>query len=400
LVNKIILAYSGGLDTSVAIPWLKENYGYEVIALAVDLDGAGESDEALARAKRNGALEAYAVDAGEEFVGEYIARAIRANALYEDKYPLATALGRPCIVRHLVEQAAKSGAVAVAHGCTGKGNDQVRFDLGIKTLNPELKIIAPIREWKMSREEEIDYANQKGIEITVDKNKVYSIDANIWGAAIEGGDLEDPWAEPGDDVYLMTKKVSETPDDPATTEIDFMAGLPVALEGKKMPLKEIIRSLNTLAGSHGVGRLDMIENRLVGIKSREIYEAPAALSILAAHKALEDLTLERDVLHYKRGAEQKYAELIYTGKWFSPLREALDAFFLELQKNVTGTVRLKFHKGNLTVAGRRSPVSLYERSLATYDKGDAFDHDAATGFIELYGLPLTEWAKTNKKDKK
>lgn len=397
MADKIILAYSGGLDTSVAIPWLIENYGYEVIALAVDLGSGEDVSEALARAKRNGAVEAYRIDAGDEFANEYIARAIRANALYEDKYPLATALGRPCIVKHLVEQAEQSGAVAVAHGCTGKGNDQVRFDLGIKTLNPDLKIVAPIREWKMSREEEIDYAKQKGIEITVDKDKVYSIDANIWGAAIEGGDLEDPWVEPGDKVYLMTKPLSDAPDEPAYAEIDFEAGLPVALGGKRMKLKEIIESLNVKAGAHGVGRLDMIENRLVGIKSREVYEAPAALSIIAAHKALEDLTMERDTLHFKRGAEQKYAELIYTGKWFSPLREALDAFFMCLQKNVTGTVRMKFYKGNLIVAGRRSPVSLYERGLATYDKDDVFEHDAAAGFIKLWGLPLTEWAKKNKK---
>ncbi len=399
MAEKIILAYSGGLDTSVAIPWLKENYGYDVVALAVDLNGGEDVVEALERAKRNGAAEAYSVDAGDEFVNEYLARAIRANALYEDKYPLATALGRPCIVKHLVEQAGKSGAVAVAHGCTGKGNDQVRFDVGIKTLNPGLKIVAPIREWKMSREEEIDYAKEKGIEITVDKDKVYSIDANLWGAAIEGGDLEDPWSEPGDNVFLMTKPVSETPDEPAFVEIGFESGLPVSLDGKNMALKEIILGLNELAGAHGVGRLDMIENRLIGIKSREVYEAPAALSIIAAHKALEDLTLERDSLHFKRIAEQKYADLIYTGMWFSPLREALDEFFASLQKNVTGTARLKFYKGNLTVAGRRSPVSLYERELATYAKDDVFEHDAATGFIKLWGLPLTEWSKKNKENK-
>ncbi len=400
MADKVILAYSGGLDTSVAIAWLKENYGYDVIALAVDLSGGEDVGEALARAKRNGAAEAYGLDAGDEFVTEFIARAIRANALYEDKYPLATALGRPCIVKHLVEQAHKSGAIAVAHGCTGKGNDQVRFDVGIKTLDPGLKIVAPIREWKMSREEEIDYAKEKGIEITVDKDKVYSIDVNIWGAAIEGGDLEDPWREPGDNVYLMTKPVNDTPDQPAYAEVGFEAGLPVALNNERAPLKVIIGFLNTLAGAHGVGRLDMIENRLVGIKSREVYEAPAAVAIITAHKALEDLTMERDALHFKRASEQKYAELIYTGKWFSPLREALDEFFLSLQKNVTGTVRLKFFKGNLTVAGRRSPVSLYERGLATYDKDDVFEHDAAAGFIELYGLPLTEWSKKNKKDTK
>jgi argininosuccinate synthase len=271
--------------------------------------------------------------------------------------------------------------------------------MGIKTLNPDLKILAPIREWKMSREEDIDYAKAKGLEITVNKDKVYSIDANLWGAAIEGGTLEDPWQEPDEAVYLMTIPVSETPDESIYVEIGFEHGLPVKLNDKEMSMKEIIGELNELAGAHGVGRLDMIENRLVGIKSREVYEAPAAISIIAAHKALEDLTLERDTLHFKRTAEQKYADLIYSGMWFSPLREALDAFFLEIQKNVKGTVRLKFFKGNLSVAGRRSPVSLYEHGLATYDKGDVFDHDAAEGFIELYGLPLTEWARKNKENK-
>lgn len=397
--EKVILAYSGGLDTSVAIPWLKENYGYDVVALAVDLSGGEDVTEALARAKRNGAIEAIGIDAGDEFAEEYIARAIRANALYEDKYPLATALGRPCIVKHLVDQAEIYGAVAVAHGCTGKGNDQVRFDIGIKTLNPGLKILAPIREWKMSREEEIDYAKQKGIEIKVDKDKVYSIDANLWGAAIEGGDLEDPWTEPGDKVYMMTKPVKESPDVPSYVTVDFESGLPVALDGARMPLKETVKLLNQLGGCHSVGRIDMVENRLVGIKSREVYEAPAAVSIIEAHKALEDLTLERDTLHFKRQAEQKYADLIYTGMWFSPLREALDSFFADIQKNVNGTVRLKYYKGNVTVAGRQSDTSLYDRGLATYDKGDAFDHDAAEGFIELYGLPITEWARKNKEKK-
>jgi argininosuccinate synthase len=398
MAEKIILAYSGGLDTSVAITWLKENYGYDTVALAVGLGGGEDMGEAIERAFRNGAVEAYAIDASDEYARDFLAPAIRANALYEDKYPLATALGRPLIVKKLVEQAKKSGAVAVAHGCTGKGNDQVRFDVGIKTLAPELAIIAPIREWKMSREEEIDYAAEHGIEIKVDKAKVYSIDANIWGCAIEGGRLEDPWNEPSDDIYLMTKSPSECPDAPAYAEIEFARGVPAALNGTEMPLKDIIAALNETAGGNGVGRLDMIENRLVGIKSREVYEAPAAISIITAHKALESLTLERDVLHYKRGAEQKYAELIYFGQWFSPLRSALDAFFNNIQSHVNGAVKLKFHKGNLAVAGVRSPESLYAYEMATYDKADLFNHDAAVGFIELWGLPLTEWSKKHEEN--
>ena len=397
MADKIVLAYSGGLDTSVAITWLKENYGYDVVALAVGLGGGEDMDEAIDRALRNGALEAFSVDASDEFATDFIAPAVKANALYEDKYPLATALGRPLIVKKLIEQAKKSGATAVAHGCTGKGNDQVRFDVGLKTLAPELKIIAPIREWKMSRDEEIDYAAEHDIEIKVDKDKVYSIDANIWGCAIEGGRLEDPWNEPGDDVYLMTKSPAECPDGPSYAEIEFAKGVPAALDGKTMELKEIITTLNIMAGENGVGRLDMIENRLVGIKSREVYEAPAAISIITANKALESLTLERELLHYKRGAEQKYAELVYFGQWFSPLRLALDAFFEEIQRHVSGTVKLRFYKGNLSIAGVRSPASLYSYEMATYDQADLFNHDAAAGFIELWGLPLTEWAKKNKK---
>lgn len=398
MAEKIVLAYSGGLDTSVAITWLKENYGYDVVALAVGLGGGEDMAEAIERAIRNGAAEAYSIDVSDEFANDFIAPAIKANALYEDKYPLATALGRPLIVKKLVEQAAQSGAVAVAHGCTGKGNDQVRFDVGLKTLAPDLKIIAPIREWKMSREEEIDYAEDHGIEIKVDKDKVYSIDANIWGCAIEGGSLEDPWNEPADDIYMMTKAPSSCPDTAAYAEIEFTAGLPTALNGAEMPLKDIIIALNTAAGDNGVGRLDMIENRLVGIKSREVYEAPAAISIITAHKALESLTLEREVIHYKRAAEQKYAELAYFGQWFSPLRTALDAFFGDIQRHVNGTVKLKFNKGNLSVAGLKSRASLYDYEMATYDKADLFNHDAAAGFIELWGLPLTEWAKKHKEN--
>ena len=397
MADKVVLAYSGGLDTSVAIPWIKENYGYDVIALAVDLSGGEDVGEALERARKNGAAEATSIDASDEFATEYIARAIKANALYEDKYPLATALGRPLIVKHLVAKARETGATAVAHGCTGKGNDQVRFDIGIRTLDPALKIIAPIREWGMTREQEIDYAAERGLNITVDKEKVYSIDVNLWGRAIEGGELEDPQNEPPANVFSLTAEINKTPDEPGSAEILFEAGLPVGLNGSRMSLKEIIIALNKLAGAHGFGRIDMIENRLVGIKSREIYEAPAALAILAAHKALEDLTLERDVLHYKKEAESAYAAAIYEGKWYSPLREALDAFFESVQATVDGSVTLKFHKGNLVIAGRESKNSLYDYGLATYADNDAFSHDAAAGFVELYGLPLTEWAKVNKK---
>ncbi len=397
MAEKIVLAYSGGLDTSVAITWLKENHGFDVVAVAVSLGGGEDMAEAIERARRNGAVEAYGIDAASEFADEYLARAIKANAVYEDKYPLATALGRPLIVKHLVEQALASNAVAVAHGCTGKGNDQVRFDVGIKTLAPDLRIVAPIREWKMSREEEIDYAAARKIEIKVDKAKVYSIDANIWGCAIEGGNLEDPWNEPDEDIYLMTASVADAPTEPCYAEISFENGLPVALDGRALSLKDIIVDLNEIAGRNGVGRLDMIENRLVGIKSREVYEAPAALTIITAHRALEDLTLEREAARYKRLAEQKYAELVYNGQWFSPLRTALDELFDSLQTKVNGDIRLRFHKGTLAVVGRRSPDSLYQYGLATYDKADTFDHDAAAGFIELWGLPLTEWAKKHKR---
>ncbi|MFH1736564.1 MAG: argininosuccinate synthase [Actinomycetota bacterium] len=399
MADKVVLAYSGGLDTSVAIPWIKENYGYEVIALAVDLSGGENVGEALERARNNGAAEATSIDASDEFASEYIARAIKANALYEDKYPLATALGRPLIVKYLVAKAHETSATAVAHGCTGKGNDQVRFDVGIRALDPALKIIAPIREWGMTREQEIDYAAERGLKITVDKDKVYSVDANLWGRAIEGGELEDPQNEPSASVFSLTAEVNKTPDEPAYAEVMFEAGLPVGLNGSRMALKEIIVALNKLAGAHGFGRIDMIENRLVGIKSREIYEAPAALSILAAHKALEDLTLERDVLHYKKQAESAYAEAIYDGKWYSPLREALDAFFESVQATVKGSVTLKFHKGNLVITGRESENSLYDYGLATYADADAFSHDAAAGFVELYGLALTEWAKKTKNQK-
>jgi len=397
MAEKIILAYSGGLDTSVAITWLKENYGYDVVAFGISLGGGEDMDEAVERAGRNGAVEALWVDAGREFADRFLSRAILANALYEEKYPLATALGRPLIVEKMVEQARKSGAVAVAHGCTGKGNDQVRFDVGLATLAPDLKVIAPIREWKMSRQQEIDYAAEHGIEIKVDKNKIYSIDANIWGCAIEGGELEDPWNEPGGGVHLMTKNADECPDKPAYALLTFEKGLPVALDGDPMPLAEIIGKLNAIAGDNGVGRIDMVENRLVGIKSREVYEAPAAISIITAHKALESLVMEREMMRYKRQAEQKYAETVYNGQWFSPVREALDAFFAAAQDNVRGDVKLKYCKGNLTVAGMRSPASLYKYELSTYDTADEFHHDAAEGFIELYGLPLTEWAKVNKK---
>lgn len=400
MADKVVLAYSGGLDTSVAIPWIKENYGYDVIVLAVDLSGGEDVGEALERARKNGAAEATSIDASDEFASEYIARAIKANALYEDKYPLATALGRPIIVKYLVAKAHETGATAVAHGCTGKGNDQVRFDVGIRALDPALKIIAPIREWGMTREQEIDYAEEHGLKITVDKDKVYSVDANLWGRAIEGGELEDPQKEPSAAVFSLTAEINKTPDKPGSAEILFEAGLPVGLNRSRMSLKEIIIALNKLAGAHGFGRIDMIENRLVGIKSREIYEAPAALSILAAHKALEDLTLERDVLHYKKQAESAYATVIYDGKWYSPLRETLDAFFESVQATVKGSVTLKFHKGSLVITGRESENSLYNYGLATYADSDAFSHAAAAGFVELYGLPLTEWAKKTKNQKR
>ncbi len=383
---KVVLAYSGGLDTSVAIRWMKEHYGMEVYAVAIDVgeerDYAGIRQKALDL----GAVGAEVIDAKEEFARDFIFPALRANALYEDQYPLSTSLARPLIAKHVGEVALREKAEAVAHGATGKGNDQVRFEVTWACLFPELKQLAPIREWGLSREEEIDYAKEHGIPIPVGKESPYSYDTNLWGKSAEAGPLEDPWFEPQADVHQWTKDPDAAPDQPAYVEIGFEKGAPVSLDGQNMSPADLIGRLNALAGEHGVGRIDMIENRLVGIKSRETYECPAAVVLLAAHRDLEGLCLERELSHFKRVLELKYAELVYYGLWYSPLRRALDAFMEDTQQTVTGTVRVKLHKGNCSPVGRKSPFSLYRYELATYDRADRFDHRAAKGFIQLWGL--------------
>jgi len=389
-VKKVVLAYSGGLDTSVIIDWLKKKYDCEVIAFSAEL-GQGEEDyESIKdRALKIGASKVYIEDLKEEFVSDYIIPAIKANAVYEGKYYLATALGRPLISKRLVAIAKAEGADAIAHGCTGKGNDQVRIEASAYALMPEVKIIAPVRTWEMkSRQEEIEYAKTNNIPISVTKEKIYSIDVNIWGRAIECGVLEDPAIEPPEDIYDLTASIDNAPDKAEYIELEFVKGVPVALNGKKSKLLDIINSLNDIGGKHGIGRLDMIENRLVGIKSREIYEAPAAEIIMKAHKELETLTLDRETLHYKEDVSRRYSELVYYGLWFSPLREALQAFVDETQKNVTGTVRIKLHKGSATCVGRTSEKSLYNYSLATYDPEDKFEHQDSEGFIKIWSLPL------------
>ncbi|WP_066369409.1 argininosuccinate synthase [Neobacillus fumarioli] len=395
--EKIVLAYSGGLDTSVSVKWIQEKYGYDVIALGLDV-GEGKDLEAIKdKALNVGAIKAYIVDAKEMLAKDYILPALKANCLYEGKYPLSSALSRPLISKLLVEVAEKEGAAAVAHGCTGKGNDQVRFEVSVQALNPNLKVIAPVREWGMTRDEEIEYAKKHGIPIPVDLDNPFSIDANIWGRACEAGVLENPWAEAPEEAFDWTNPIELTPDAPEYIEIDFEQGVPVALNGTKLGLVELIETLNELGGKHGVGRIDHIENRLVGIKSREVYENPAALILINAHKELEFLTLPREVTQFKTQVEQQMAKIIYEGLWFSPLKAALDAFIEETQKVVSGTIRIKLFKGTHTVVGRKSVHSLYNEELATYTKGDAFDHNAAVGFIKLWGLPTKVYAEVNNK---
>ena len=395
--GKVILAYSGGLDTSVAIKWLQEKYDLEVSALAIDLGQPGDLDTIKQKALDIGAKESYVIDAKEEFAKDFIVPALKANALYEGKYPLATALARPLIAKHLVEVAKKSNADFVAHGSTGKGNDQVRFEVSVASLDPSIKIIAPIREWSMTRDEAMQYAEKHGIPVPTTKKSPYSIDENLWGRSCECGVLENPWEEPPEDVYDWTKSSLEASDKPEYVEISFVEGEAVGLNEKQMDRVSLIETLNDIGGKHGVGRIDMVENRLVGIKSREIYECPAATILIQAHKELEALTLERDLSHFKIPLELKYAELVYYGQWFSPLREALDSFFEKTQKKVAGKVRMKLHKGSSCVVGRESKESLYDVSLATYETADSFSHDSAKGFIELFGLPLKVWAKRQKK---
>ncbi|AZO95522.1 argininosuccinate synthase [Halocella sp. SP3-1] len=389
-INKIVLAYSGGLDTSVAIKWLKEKYNAEIIAYSANVGQIGVESWDLIEEKgyQTGAAKVYIDDVQEEFVKDYVFKALKTNALYEGKYPLATALSRPLISKKMIDIAKENGADAVAHGCTGKGNDQVRFDVSFRALNPEIDIIAPLRTWEFkTRNEEIDYAKANDIPIKATKDSPYSLDSNLWGIAIECGVLEDPWNEPPADAYYWTKDPADTPDKPLYLTIGFEKGEPVQIDGKDMEPVNLVKELNKIGSEYGVGRIDMVENRLVGIKSREIYEAPAAVILTEAHQHLEDMTLDRETSHYKRIISEKFSELLYYGLWFSPLRSAIDAFVEETQQQVNGEVRVKLFKGQCTVVGRKSPYSLYQYDLATYDTEDSFDHSSAEGFIKLWGLP-------------
>ena len=391
MAEKVVLAYSGGLDTTVAIRWLKENYHMDVVALMVDVGSERDLPVIQQKALKVGAVESLVVDARELFVKHFVFPALKANALYEGQYPLATALARPLIVKLMVDVASEQGASAVAHGCTGKGNDQVRFDVSTMALAPHLKIIAPAREWGMTREQEVAYA--KKYDIPVPPESDYSIDVNLWGRSIECGVLEDPWNEPPEEIYIMTRSPKDSPDTPAYVEVGFERGVPVSLDGKNLDGVSLILELNELAGEHGVGRIDHVENRLVGIKSREIYEAPAATVLLTAHKALEAMTLSREQLRFKDRVALEYADLIYNGLWFTAFHQDLAACVESSQRHVTGTVRVKLGKGKATVVGRKSPRSLYSFGLATYDKGDEFDQSASVGFIHIWGLPVKTQAQ-------
>jgi argininosuccinate synthase len=390
MAKRVVLAYSGGLDTSVAVRWMTEELGVEVIALAADLGQGGDWEAIKARAFAAGAVEAIVVDARDEFANDFVAPALRANAKYEGKYPLISSLSRPVIVKHLVAAAREHNADAVAHGCTGKGNDQVRFEVSTRALAPDLETIAPVRTWGLTREQSIEYAHRWDIPITVTKDSPYSIDQNLWGRTIECGILEDPWAQPPEEVYELT---TPTATDPTELVIGFEQGLPVSIDGRALALAELIGEVDRIVGSYGWGRIDMVENRRVGIKSREIYECPGALALLMAHADLEDLTLERDLAHEKARLEPRYADLVYDGLWYSPLKQALDAFVDESQTYVTGEVRLRCElPGRCIVAGRRSEVGLYDYSLATYEAADRFRHQDAEGFVRLWGLGVATWA--------
>ncbi|MEV4631468.1 argininosuccinate synthase [Micromonospora sp. NPDC049523] len=387
MTERVVLAYSGGLDTSVAIPYLAEQTGAEVIAVAIDVGQGGEDMDAIRqRALDCGAAESEVVDGREEFAADFCLPALRANALYMDRYPLVSALSRPLIVRHLVEAAKKYGGTIVSHGCTGKGNDQVRFEVGIGALAPDLKVLAPARDFAWTRDKAIAYAEEKGLPIDVTHKSPYSIDQNLWGRAVETGFLEDIWNAPTEDVYSYTANPAE-PRDPDQVVITFEAGVPVAIDGETVTPYQAILELNRRAGAQGVGRLDMVEDRLVGIKSREVYEAPGAIALIVAHQELENVTVERDVARFKKGVDQRWAELVYDGLWFSPLKRALDAFIDETQQHVSGEVRLTLHGGRAVVTGRRSDASLYDFGMATYDTGDTFDQSLAKGFVQLWGLP-------------
>ena len=392
-MGKAVLAYSGGLDTSVAIKWLKESYNLKVITLTADIGGYSNLEAIRQKALDVGAIKALVVDAKETFIKTFVFPALQADAVYEGQYPLATALGRPLIAQFLVATAKKEGATIVAHGCTGKGNDQVRFDVSIAALAPELKVIAPAREWNMTREQTIAYAQEHNIPVPATTASPYSVDENLWGRSSECGALEDPWSEPPRDVFAWTKPLEEAPGQPDYVEIGFEKGIPLSLDDKKLDGVTLVQMIHELAGEHGIGRIDHVENRLVGIKSREVYEAPAATVLLKAHQALEDLVLTKEQLRFKAKVASEYADLIYDGLWFTGHRQDLAAYVESSQKYVTGAVKVKLSKGNCQVVGRKSPYSLYDYSLATYDKGDVFDQSASPGFIHIWGLPVRTQAR-------
>ena len=388
-MSRIVLAYSGGLDTSVAVHWLKKEKGHSVICFCADLGHAGDLEKVKRRAMATGAEKAITKDLRERFLTEFAWPALQANAVYENGYPLNTAIGRPLIAQELANVAVEHGCEYVAHGCTGKGNDQVRFEAGVAALAPHLKIIAPLREWSFkTREEEIDYAHENNIEVPVKRDKPYSIDANLWGTSIECGELEDPWQAPPSDTYMMSRRPEDAPDKAIEVEIGFEQGLPVSVNGKPLGAVALVELLNQIGGENAIGRLDIIENRVVGIKSREVYEAPGATLLLAAHRALEEMTLSREVARQKAQISQVYSDIIYSGKWFTDLRETLDAFVKATQVYVTGSTRLRLYKGSCLVVGRRSPHSLYDKNLATYGEGDVFQHGAAQGFLDIYNLDI------------
>ena len=396
--EKCVLAYSGGLDTSVCIKWLQDEKNLDVIAVVGEVGQEHEGlEEVKQRALATGAIDCIIADMREDFAADYLSKALYANAHFENKYPLVSALSRPLISKYLVDTAHKYGAKYVAHGCTGKGNDQVRFETSIQALDPTLEIIAPVREWDMhTRQEEMDWAEAHGVPVPTTKSKTYSIDDNLWGRAIEGGVLEDPMNRPPLDIYTMTPDPEKAPDEATEITIEFKAGLPVAIDGEQMSYLDIIAKMNEIAGANGFGRIDMIENRMIGVKSRECYEAPGALALIEAHRGLEDQCLAREVLRYKLHIEHDWATLVYNGQWFSPLKHAMDAFLTTTQQCVTGLVRLKFYKGTCTVTGRKSDFSLYDYGLATYDAADTFNHQSAKGFIDLYGLSTRVWAKNRR----
>ncbi len=397
-VNKVLVAYSGGLDTSVMIPWLIENYGCDVVCYAADLGQGGDMKGLKEKAKNTGAINCIVEDLRAEFVNDFIVPAIQANALYEGRYPMHTSLGRPLIAQHQVKAALAQGCDAIAHGCTGKGNDQARFEFTFMALAPHLRVIAPLREWEMkSRDDEFDYAEARGIHLPISRQKPFSIDKNLYGLATECGELEDPWHIAPEDAYQDIQNPLTAPDKHEDVVIGFAKGVPVSLNGKKMATLKIIEQLTEIGNRHGVGRIDMVENRLVGIKSREVYEGPAALMLIAAHREIESLVLDRETTHFKYQMDLKFTEIVYNGTWFSPLREAVYEFIKKTQEAVTGEAVIRLYKGGMRPVARRSPNSLYDKKLATYDEGDIFDHSKAEGFLGIYGLPLRIHAERNKR---